>query len=324
MSPSCGFVNRQSSHLRTLSSHLTILSRSPWLLRIHEDGMARQVLGNHVRTGERYILATTDPIALDLRTALALRELACKTARIFLYELGPPSPVTDAFIRALSKLALGYAVRAQVKPFGLVPRWDEANACSVWLPTEEIVLHLSADFQVAEFAVSVNGAANTRLPMPDKQSILASLGNLPIGRHTIQVMTTAAQANQGSSIVRSIAPETIFVDVRAPIAWQQAATKQTGLRIVLEPPNALLEDLIGKRATLAVHGPAQRSATIEARLYNTSGHIADTSALGRIELPTQDSVMARVVERLSKEPLSEKISLLRASSSRFWWMNLAL
>jgi hypothetical protein len=56
-----------------------------------------------------------------------------------------------------------------------------------------------------------------------------------------------------------------------------------------------------------LHGPDGRTATIEARLYDVSGHVSNATEIGRLEVPSTDGAVARLVERLSKEPLSEKI-----------------
>lgn len=294
--------------INALISQLKILSRPPWLLRVHEDGVARQVLGNHVRTAEDYIIITLNAVAPDILSALSLCEIACATSGALLYQIRTPNVASLQFIQALSKLSFGYALQAQVKPFGLIPRWDDANACSAWLPTEEILLHLSADFHVAEFTITINGSEKTRVAVSEKQDVLISLGTLPLGRYAVEIVATAASDGSGGKGLRPILPETIFVEVRSPIPWRQGVKTQTGLRVVLEPPDATFDDLLEKRASLSVQGAADRSATVEARLYDVSGHVFDTTEIGRLELPTKDAFMARIIEKLVRDPiLSEKI-----------------
>jgi hypothetical protein len=293
---------------KALTSQLRILSRSPWLLRVHEDGVARQVLGNHVRTAEDYIIATSSTVAPDILSALSLHEIVCATAGVLLYQMRTPDVASPQFIQGLSKLSFGYALQAQVKPFGLVPRWDEANACSAWLPNEEILLHLSADFHVAEFTVTIDGHEKTRVAVSEKNDVLVSLGTPPLGRYAVEIAATAVNAGSNGKGLRPISPETIFIEVRSPIPWRHGVKMQTGLRVVLEPSDATFDDLLEKRASLSVHGPADRTATVEARLYNMSGNVFDTTEIGRLELPTKDALMARVIERLAHDPLlSEKI-----------------
>jgi hypothetical protein len=291
----------------TLAPQLTILSRPPWLLRIHADGIARQMLGNHIRTGEDYLIATTTPIAADVASAISLNEAPSRTGGAFLYRMLTPRSISVPYIQALSKLGLGYALQVKVTPAGLVPRWDEAAACSVWLPNEEILLRLSADFPVVEFVVTIDGEAKTRLSAQASEGTIISLGQLVLGRHSVEIAATAAKASTADNAIRSVSPETIFIEVRAPVPWRNNFKAQTGLRLVLEPPDASFDDLLEKRASLSLHGPTARSAVVEARLYDASGHIAETSEIGRLDLPSTDTAMAYLVQRLAKEPLSEKI-----------------
>jgi hypothetical protein len=289
-----------------LSSHLKMLSRSPWLLRVHQDGIARQVLGNHVRTGESYLIVTGEPISSDTAPVLGLSEAPCRTSGVFLYRLETPNAASMLFIQALSKLGFGYALRARVEPVGLVPRWDVSLGGSVWLPTEEILLRLTAEFAVAEFSLTVGGT-KTRISVQDGREVIVSLGTLPLGRHVVEIGATAAGVEPGTKGLRAVSPEVIFLEVRSPIPWQKGIQRQAGLRIVLEPIGASLDDLLGKRASLSVHGPADRTALIEVRLYDMAGHLAESAEIGRLDLPSKDTAMARAIERLANEPLSEKI-----------------
>ncbi|HVR55654.1 MAG TPA: hypothetical protein VMT72_02355 [Pseudolabrys sp.] len=293
--------------IKPLVAHLTIQARPPWLLRVHDDGVARQVLGNHFRSAVEYILVATVPVDPDVAGALSLVEQVSLTSGVRLYHMAVPFNVPPSFIAAAQELSLGYALRAQVQTFGLAPRWDDATGCSVWLVNEEILLRLSADFPVAEFAVSIDGGVPTRLPVPTAQGLLISIGALTIGRHSVEITTTAAALARDTKGLKPIAPEIIHLDVRAPVPWQRDATKRSGLRIVVEPNDASLDDLIEKRASLALHGPEGRSASAEAHLYDVAGHISSTSELGRITLPSQDSAVDRLIEKLSREPLSERI-----------------
>ena len=293
--------------MNALRPYLTIPSRPPWLLRIHSDGIARQVLGNHVRTGEDYLVATSAPVVPEVANALFLHPSASRTSGALLYTLRVPRAVPPAFIQALQNLSFGYALRARVRPFGLVPRWDEPNDCSVWLVNEEIILHLSADFHVTEFTLSINGAGRTHLPMGEGQEALVSLGLLAPGRYAIEITATAKKNAVGANAMRLIAPETIGLEVRAPAAWQNDTTARTGLRTVLQPPDASFDDLVERRASLVLHGPPGRTATIEARLYDVGGHVTSSAEIGRLEVPSNEGAVARAVEKLSKEPLSERI-----------------
>lgn len=293
--------------MRSLETNLRIVSNPPWLLRVHDDGVARQVLGNHVRTCAEYIVATTEALPADTARDLTLEETVSHTAAVKLYRMTVKEKVSQGFIHALQKLSFGYALRAHIKTFGLAPRWDDANGCSVWLSNEEIVIHLSADFPVSEFAIAINGGSKTRLPVSGNSSILASLGALSLGLHAVEVTTTAAAAVSNPNLLRSVAPETIFLEVRAPKPWQRDAAARTGLRVLVEPSGASLEELIDRRAQLSVQGPEGRTATVEARVYDMSGHVSSAQEIGRLELPINETALTAVIVKLAREPLSERI-----------------
>jgi hypothetical protein len=79
------------------------------------------------------------------------------------------------------------------------------------------------------------------------------------------------------------------------------------LRIILQPAGASFDDLVERRASIGLHGPDGRTATVEARLYDVGGHLSSATEIGRLEVPSSDTAVARAIEKLSKEPLSEKI-----------------
>jgi hypothetical protein len=290
-----------------LAAQLKILSEPPWLLRIHSDGVAREMLGKHVRTAEDYLLVITHAVPSELVKSLSLQEAACRTAGTLIYRMRTPDSIPYTYLHALNKLGLGYSLRVKVAPVGLVPRWDEAQLCSVWLANEDILLRLSADFPVAEFAIAIDGNSKLRFSAPAGGSLFLSLGQLPLGRHSIEFTATPASSVSEGANVHSVLPEAIFAEVRAPAPWRNNASAQTGLRLVLEPPEASYDDLVEKRASISLHGPSNRTALVEARLFDASGHIAETNALGRLNLPSSDPAMSRIIERLTREPLSERI-----------------
>jgi hypothetical protein len=287
--------------------YMKLAANPPWLMRVHSDGIARQVMGNHVRAGETYLFATA--VAVDPETVgnLGLREVVSRTSGVKLYTFGLPATISPTTIAALHSLSMGYALRARVKSFGLVPRWDEAASCSVWLVNEEILLHLTADFHITEFVLSMNGEAKTHLPTADKQELLVSLGLLPPGRYIVEISATAKKKAFGVNEARLVSPETLAIEVRPPRPWRSDAAARTGLRAVLQPSDGSFDDLLEQRATLTIHGPEGRSATVETRLYGAGGDMTTSTEIGRIELPSNDHAMATIVGKLTKEPLSERI-----------------
>jgi hypothetical protein len=133
---------------------LRITGTAPWLLRIHEDGIARQVLGNHVRTGQCYIVVADVPVVSEVVRGLGLQSQDSRTPGILVYSLNVPRALDPQYLRALASLNIGYALRAGIEPVGLVPRWDGSTGGTAWLVSEEPLLRLSADCQVKEFTLA--------------------------------------------------------------------------------------------------------------------------------------------------------------------------
>ena len=287
---------------RPFLDDMKLSRRSPWLLRVHEDGVAREVLGNHVRVGAAYLIATEGAVAPELAVALKLDAAACRTAGLTLYLLEPPKSAAPQFIQALGKLGFGYALQAKVEPVGLVPRWNAAGGGSIWLPHEEILLRISADFDVTEYIVSRSAEPATHFTREDAEALIVSLGKLPLGRHQVEI---GAVPKKGTTL--SVSPETITVEVRAPLPWQTAIAGRAGIRAVVEPANAQLEALIAGRAVVTLHGPAERTATVNVRLFGASGYLTESMEIGRITLPASPKAMADCIQKLAKEPLSEDL-----------------
>jgi hypothetical protein len=290
-----------------LSPKLQIQGSPPWLLRVQGDGAARQVLGNHVRSGRTYALITQDPIADDIARNLRLEPQDCQTKNILLYLFEVPAGIGPRYLQSLAQLKLGYALQAHVEPVGLIPRWDDTLGGSVWLPTEELLLRIWADFDVREFAIRVDGGDRTLIPIHNSNETIVSLGTLPIGRHVIEVIAAPARGLGGAQIARLIEPEQFVVEVRSPVPWREGIKHQAGIRAVLEPAESSFEDVLSGRAEITLHGPTGRSATAEVRLFDTNGHQAEGAELARLPVPSSAHAIQRAIEKLRTEPLSEKV-----------------
>ncbi len=248
------------------------------------------------------MIATNAPVTPELATALKLEGVTSRTGDLTLYVLEPPKPAAPQFIQALGKLGFGYALRAKVEPLGLVPRWDTAGGSSVWLPHEEILLRISADFDVAEYSVSRNAEPPTHFTRDNAHALIVSLGGLPLGRHRVDI---GATPKKGTSL--AVSSETIIVEVRPPLPWQAAIAGRAGLRALVEPANASLQAVIEGKATVTLHGPKDRTTTVGVRLFGTNGHRIEQTDIGRFTLPASAKAMTDCIQKLSKEPLSEKL-----------------
>lgn len=305
--PVIEFERRVTGVSDLLSPKLQIQGSPPWLLRVQGDGAARQVLGNHVRSRQTYVLITQDPIADDIARELRLELQDCDTTNVQVYLFEAPEGIGAGYLQSLARLNLGYALQAHVEPVGLVPRWDDTLGGSVWLPAEELLLRIWADFDVREFAVSVDRGGRTLIPIRNSNEAIVSLGTLPIGRHVIEVAAVPARGLGSAEIARLIEPEQFVVEVRSPVPWREGIRRRAGIRAVLEPAESLFEDVLSGRAEITLHGPPGRSATAEVRLFDSNGHQVDGAELARLPVPSSAHAIQRAIEKLRTEPLSEKV-----------------
>jgi hypothetical protein len=156
------------------------------------------------------------------------------------------------------------------------------------LADEEVMLRLSADFDVIGYVVSVDGR-RTHVSADAADDVLISVGVLPIGLHAIEVAARPASTD----VVKVIETETLFLDVRAPIPWRYAGGNGTGFAAILVPPEASFEDLLKGKASINVIGPSDRTVFARVCLCDASGHQSASHELGQLRLPIRDREVCR-------------------------------
>jgi hypothetical protein len=286
--------------LSALSPHMSLVGKPPWLLRRQEDGLFRQSLGKRARPGQSYLLLGSAPVDAVASEALAMEECGgVPGARIYAFAL--KAPVSTKAQQALSKLGIGYSLRARVSPLGIMPRWEPHGQSSVWMADEEVMLRLSADFDVVGYVVSVDGK-RTHLSVGTRGDVLISVGILPIGRHAIEIV-----ARPASGDMKTIETETFFVEVVAPVPWRYAGGNRTGFAATLDPHDASFEDILKEKASIAISGPPERTAMARVCLYDANGHQSAAHELGQLKLPVDAPAIERFVHRISNEPFLEDV-----------------
>ena len=285
-----------------LSEVLRIKGTSPWVLRVQDDGVARQVLGNHVRAGLNYLIVSDVPLAPTSVRDLRLLVAASEIDDAVIYSLSIPRVLGPDELRALAAMKIGYALRANIEPVGLVPRWDGEGGYAEWLTTEEPLLRLSADHPVQEFTVSIDRHAVLRIPVGSPPEAIISLGQLAVGLHVIEVGGLASELHTGR-----LEPESLGLAIRTPIPWAKGVRDSAGFRTIKEPPDASLEHVLAGKARIAVIGPPERPVTIDAQLFNLNGHLAERIALGTVASLADEAALRQLVIKLAKEPLAEKV-----------------
>jgi len=285
-----------------LAGALSIQGKTPWLFRIQEDGVARQVIGNHVRAGQSYLILSDDELAPTTISDLGLRSVDSGLIDGSLYALDMPAVLSAHALRALAVMGLGYALTANIEAVGATPRWDGTSGCMVWLTTEEPILRLSADYPVREFLVTVDRRSTVRIACGNAAEAFVTLGSLEPGTHTIEVGGLAS-----GGVDRPLAVERFEILVRPPVPWSQGVRERAGFRATLEPAGASLESALSGAACVSLIGPPERSVTVGARLFNLNGHMAEVLNLGSLPSLTDDRSLSRIIARLKDDSLAEKI-----------------
>lgn len=288
-----------------LSSAACVVGESPWLLRVQDDGIARQVLGKHIRSHELYVVVAGAPLDDETVRDLGASEEPSTIPDAKFYVIDTGEQISDRQLAAIARAQLGFSVRVNIDPLGLLPRLDGANGSTVWLPDEELLLRISTDHEVMEFVVSVDTKETLRIAAHGRREFVVSAGNLPLGRHAISVHTIAAGAHGTSA--RGAEAETIMVEIRAPAPWQTAIRTKAGFSAAVHPFGARLEQLLDRSASISINGPSDRTVHVEAVPRDPNGHAAAVCELGNLRLPTDKETVRRVLEHLTDERFSDAI-----------------
>lgn len=306
-SPSSVIITENAPKVDALfATALSIVGEAPWLMRVQDDGIARQVLGKHIRSSECYVVITRSPLDADVVRDLGAVEQAAPTSGAMLYVIDVGDQITDRQLSAISRAQLGFSVRVKIDPVGLLPRLDGEIARTVWLPDEELLLRISADHQVVEFVVSVDEGETLRIQARGRKEVIVSAGTLPLGHHVISVQTISAVEGRPQQL-KTESGDPISVEVRSPMPWQSAVGMKAGFHAVVDPPGARLEQLINDRARISVLGPAGRTVHVEAVTRDPNGHETATYKIGNVKLPSDRPAMRGVLDHLKDESVSDAI-----------------
>ena len=296
--PLFAFENASDARSIAISSQLRVQTALPWLLRRHEDGAFRQLFGKHVRPGQRYLLVNPNPISDEVVHELSLRPLT-PAGDNFIYELEIAPPLTSGQRSRLTEIGIGFSLRALVSPIGLLPRWESNSNSSVWLPNEEILLRLAADFDVTGYLVAIDGE-RTFVRTDAKRDILISAGRLALGEHAIEVTAIADKSEK-----RSIESEIIYVRVRAPEPWRTTVESRAGFSVAVHPAETCVEDLLNRKAEISLIGPPNRTAVVRLCLFDSNGHLRDEFDLGGLKLPASPESISVFLSKTFKDDILE-------------------
>jgi len=276
--PNAGVIvaEQEGSDLAVLLDTVARIEERPtWILRRQLGGGFHEVSGGHIRTRQDYLILSRGNPPDALLARAGLRRVRVRASGVEAFGTTTPAILTDDARSALKALGIGVTGGVTVAPAGLNPR---PGATPSWLTTERVTLSLAADFEVQGFALSLDGGAAEILTCHGSVALL-DLGQLEPGRHSLAVSPVFS-----SNSDRVVQSEQFEFAVEEPRPWPEVMKGKSGFRLVLEPPGATFEMVLGGIAALDVLGPARRSVRWSLVTYDAAGHPGSPLPLGNSQV----------------------------------------
>lgn len=273
---------------------LRIQERCCWVLRRHADGLYREVLGGHVRPGQSYVVLSRTARAEAETRAAGLEPLSTPASGIVAYALDLPSRLQEAQRVALATLSIGTVTGIRIEAVGLAPSWDAPAESPAWLASETVTLRVEADFDTVGFRLQLDGGPRRHLPATNG-ALLIALDPLSLGAHRLSVQALG-RPNDPSSVIGEAAQ--LDFAVAAPRRWIEAMRDKAGFRLLVDPPDASLEQLFAGRATLRLFGPAGRSVSWSIETFDAAGHRTASVPGGKTSVGATSEAVAATLDRL--------------------------
>jgi hypothetical protein len=279
---------------QALTPLLSIPEQRGWVLRRQLDGLYREVVGGHVRTGQSYLILARSSFATDLSVRAALKPIPIRASGVVAYTLEIGGRLTEVQRVALTELGIGSISGIRVEPVGLAPSLAEQSSVPTWFSTEVTTLRVVADFEVGGFAIRIDGGPYTAMAAENGELLIA-LDELVLGQHQVTVQALARRSD-----LRSSTGETAAFDflVTPPQPWREAMRSRAGFRMFSFPSTAKLEDILGGRAIIRISGPVARTVQWSLETYDAYGHLAATGDGGSTRIGAPDASVAAVMARL--------------------------
>jgi hypothetical protein len=267
---------------------------SCWVLRRHADGLYREVLGEHVRPEQSYVVLSRTAWTEAKTSAAGLKPLSASASGIVAYALDLASPLKEAQRAALAALSIGTVAGTRVEAVGLAPSWDRPGGPPSWFASETVTLRIEADFDAAGFRLQLDDSPPRHLPATSR-ALLIALDPLSLGAHRLSVQALG-RTNDPSSVIG----ETAQFDfaIAAPRPWIDAMREKAGFRLLIDPAGASLEHLFAGRAVLHLFGPAGRAVSWSIDTFNAAGHRTALVPGGKTAVGATSETVAATLDRL--------------------------
>lgn len=236
----------------------------PWLFRIREPGLARQVRTNSVRPGGEYILLSPE---LPESSGLLGGDLVnVATQGVEGTRLTIPPVVDDALIATLRDLGLGLVSDVTLWPAGVVPAAWDGEGRAAWPAGEDPLIAIRSERDVARCVVSTTEDI-MEIRWPDHEdTVFVKLTDLKIGSHPIEILLLGAD-----ELAAPIATGLVVVEVLEPTDSANSASLGQGIQTWAYPPRPSLEELWRGGAAIVADGPHGEKVRFELRLMTRQG-----------------------------------------------------
>lgn len=246
---------KQAPQLENMLSAECMLRPGPrWLFKISADGMAREIRGQIIRPGSRYILLSIDEIAqyTDVHPAVVQCE------GISAAYLTIPAILSQQGLEHFVDLGLSLAKQVDVRPAGLPPvSWD-GEGHAEWLSTDYPCICVSSDHLIKAVTLNLESSVGGRLdfvPKEPGEKLFVEMPRFPPGHHTLHVLVHSSDDH--------ILIGRLDLAIRDPRPWRKTLTEQNALFVITAPPNPSLEQVWEGTVAIQVQGPASRQGHCE-------------------------------------------------------------
>lgn len=280
---------------RVLAPVAYLEERSTWVLRRQASGLFSEVLGAHVRAGEDYLILRRTPVPSDKAALIGMASAELSASGVIAYKVNTPARLTEALRAAFQSIGVGSRVGITIQAAGLGPRLSDS--VPAWLSTEPVILAVSSDNDIQTATLDLDGGPAQRIKL-DGPVALVHLTELSLGRHAVTVT-----AGNGPN---SFTAERFEFEIVTPAPWSTDVSRTAGFRLILEPDNATLEQLVSRRAKLHAFGPQGRTIQWSVRTYDAAGHAKSNGSLGNSRIGEAAASLEAVIEKL-REKYSDEI-----------------
>jgi len=276
--PLLSFEKRDIKFDQVLQIYFSMGTGPVWLFRIASDGMAYELKGAGVRTGEKYILLRYGVGPIPPIPYARPIKIDCEGIQGVLLEI--PEAFTSQAQTELQRVGVGVAKNIRLWPAGVDAIVWDGEGRGEWLATESPCFAIKSDHALSALAANVGGKRIELGQVAAGGIVFASFQNLLPGNHIVQLY-----AKEGPfTAERNLGRLEIFL--RPARAWEVGKGNQGPLLVDVDPLNPTLEQLRESKVDVNIRGPIGRELGCTVRLFR-KGH--ETAVFSRtfpkIKLP---------------------------------------